>query len=103
MNYKEVLENQIKKLEEVQGKLIQIITGKDVRFTGKTLEVITNTSERIESLVWSLIKFEGKTATNTDSNGQNLITIGSKIENTPEFQEHVQRSLEKMQSHYRKK
>ncbi|OAA90818.1 hypothetical protein CLCOS_06960 [Clostridium coskatii] len=106
MDYVKVLEHQIVELEEVQEELIKKVTSRkeNVTYTERTLNVLADTSVRIESLIHSLTKLKKKeTVTNSDSNGWNLIAIGSKVENTPEFQEYVQRSLEKMQSHYRKK
>jgi hypothetical protein len=62
MDYKEVLENQIKRVEEVQEQVLKGIIDRDenAAYTQTTLSLITNTSARIESLVLSLKKIEEK-------------------------------------------
>ncbi|NFI95617.1 GH3 auxin-responsive promoter family protein [Clostridium botulinum] len=57
MNYKEVLENQIKRLEEVQEQVLKgIIEGNEnSAYTEITLSTIANTSLKIQSLIVTLI------------------------------------------------
>ncbi len=57
MNYKEVLENQIKRLEEVQEQVLKgIIEGNEnSAYTERTLSTIANTSLKIQSLIVTLI------------------------------------------------
>lgn len=74
MNYKEVLEKQIERVEEVQEQVLKgIIDRKEnAAYTQTTLSLIANTSTRIESLVLSLVKIKEKeTVTDSNSNGQN--------------------------------
>lgn len=74
MNYKEVLEKQIERVEEVQEQVLKgIIDRKEnAAYTQTTLSLIANTSTRIESLVLSLVKIKEKeTAANGSSNDQN--------------------------------
>lgn len=79
MNCKEVLENQIKRLEEVQEQVLKgIIERKEnAAYTQTTLSLIASTSARIESLVASIIRLqEEPTVTkysHGNSNGQNNI------------------------------
>lgn len=58
MDYKEVLENQIRKLEEVQDQVLKgIIEGEEnSAYTERTLSTIANTSMKIQSLIVSLIE-----------------------------------------------
>ena len=72
MDYKEVLKNQIKKLEEVQEQVLKGIIEREENavYTQATLSTIANTSARIESLVLSIKKLEKiQTVTTNDSNG----------------------------------
>lgn len=56
MNYKEVLENQIKKLEEVQEQVLKGIIEREenAAYTERTLHSVMNASSKIESLVNSI-------------------------------------------------
>lgn len=58
MNYKEVLENQIKKLEEVQEQVLKgIIEGNENSvYTERVLNTIVNTSLKIQSLIVTLME-----------------------------------------------
>lgn len=64
MDYKEVLENQIKVLEEVQEQVLKGIVYRDANdvYTQTTLSLIRNTSEKIHSLVTSLALFKNKSS-----------------------------------------
>lgn len=64
MDYKEVLENQIKRLEEVQEQVLKGIVYRDANdvYTQTTLSLIRNTSEKIHSLVISLALLQNKSS-----------------------------------------
>lgn len=70
MNYKEVLENQVKQLEAVQERLVDLIVNQNAGFTSKVLNSMMGNAERIESLVNSIVNIEKETVTNRNSNGQ---------------------------------
>ena len=65
MDYKEVLENQIKKLIEVQDKVLEgIIDGiEKAMYTQTTLSLVASTALKIQSIVITANEL-GKTATN---------------------------------------
>lgn len=72
MDYKNVLETQITRLEKIQGHLISKISNKkeNTVYTERTLNVIANTSSKIQSIVTTLIEIQNKPSLRLISNGQ---------------------------------
>lgn len=62
MNYVKVLENQIVELEKIQEELIKKVASRkeNVTYTERALNVIANTSSKIQSIVNTLIEIEEK-------------------------------------------
>ncbi|WP_461206879.1 hypothetical protein [Clostridium sp. DL1XJH146] len=71
MDYKVVLENQIKQIEEVQKQVLNSVSdGKErEHYTDRTLSLIANTSARVESLVNSITRLKKATIPTENSNG----------------------------------
>lgn len=72
MNYKEVLENQIKTLEEVQEQVLKGIIDKDElpHYTERTLTVVMNAAIKIEHLVITISNLQNEEpVTKGNSNG----------------------------------
>ncbi|MBV4427114.1 hypothetical protein [Clostridium tyrobutyricum] len=73
MDYKNVLETQITRLEKIQGHLILRISNEkeSAVYTERALNVIANTSSRIRDIVSTLLEMEHEPSLNLLSNGQN--------------------------------